>query len=383
MANPPLKNGVVVLDDNGLVLDVYRVQDKRSEADIQWYPGVIVPGMINAHCHLELSHLKDKIESGTGLLHFIGQVVQMRHFEQEEIQAAIVHADKEMYDAGIVAVGDISNSTDTLAMKEKSGMYYHTFVEMFDLLQDFMTDQSFEQYKAVWEAFHTAKNQSKSASPHAGYSVSRALFQKINSLNGDRQTTVTMHNQEMKEEDALFENKSGGLLEFYASLDLSLDHFKLTGKSALQSVLPAMDAHHRTVLVHNTYTTAEDVSFAEGWGEVYWASCPNANLYIENRLPDYNMLREQGATVCLGTDSLCSNWQLSIVEEMKTLYKFNSYIPLMDILQWATINGAKALGISDKYGTIEKGKSPGLVHLNMNWEHPKSLLDMQDYGRLD
>ena len=144
-----------------------------------------------------------------------------------------------------------------------------------------------------------------------------------------------------------------------------------------------MDAQHRLILVHNTFTQAADVSFANKWGEVYWASCPNANLYIENRLPDYNMLREEGAIICLGTDSLCSNWQLSIVEEIKTIFKYNSYLPLMDILQWGTINGARALGISDEYGTIEEGKVPGLVNLNMNWELPESILRMQDYGRID
>jgi cytosine/adenosine deaminase-related metal-dependent hydrolase len=111
------------------------------------------------------------------------------------------------------------------------------------------------------------------------------------------------------------------------------------------------------------------VQATQAWNnQVFWASCPNANLYIENSLPDYSVFLDTNAKVTLGTDSLTSNWQLSIWEEIKTIQKYASYAPLETIIRWATINGAQALGYEDRLGSIEVGKTPGLVHVGSNGE---------------
>ena len=99
---------------------------------------------------------------------------------------------------------------------------------------------------------------------------------------------------------------------------------------------------------------------------MFWATCPNANLYIENKLPNYQHFLETQATVCVGTDSLTSNWQLSILDEIKTILKLQSYLTFDTVLEWATINGAKALGFDHELGSIEIGKTPGLVLLEHN-----------------
>jgi aminodeoxyfutalosine deaminase len=109
-------------------------------------------------------------------------------------------------------------------------------------------------------------------------------------------------------------------------------------------------------------TTKDDILAAQSWNkDIFWATCPNANLYIENRLPDYQVFLDTNATVTIGTDSLTSNWQLSIWEEIKTIRRYQSYVPLETLISWATINGAKALGYDDRLGSIEVGKTPGLV----------------------
>jgi cytosine/adenosine deaminase-related metal-dependent hydrolase len=128
-----------------------------------------------------------------------------------------------------------------------------------------------------------------------------------------------------------------------------------------------MDPQQRTLFVHNTMSNQEDVAAAHNWSDnVYWATCPNANLYIENRLPDYGLFLEGGARMTIGTDSLSSNWQLSIWEEIKTIKKYNDYISLAELLKWATINGAMALGFDGELGSFAKGKRPGVVHVNVN-----------------
>lgn len=124
--------------------------------------------------------------------------------------------------------------------------------------------------------------------PHAPYSVSRSLFQKINDFNPQSGITVSIHNQETPPEESLFQNKTGGFLDFYGKFGISLDQFNPTGKSSIHYALQNMNPANRTIFVHNTLTSREDVAAAQAWGKsVFWASCPNANLYIENRLPNY------------------------------------------------------------------------------------------------
>jgi len=135
ISSVPIKNGVVIVDDAGKILAVDEAKN-HDKASLEKHRGIITPGFVNTHCHLELSHMKGKVETGTSLIPFITKVVTMRNVAQEEIDAAIEAGDREMYEGGIVAVGDISNKLDTKAIKEKSKIRYYSFVEMFDFLQD-------------------------------------------------------------------------------------------------------------------------------------------------------------------------------------------------------------------------------------------------------
>jgi aminodeoxyfutalosine deaminase len=361
----PIRNGVVIVDDNGKIL---KLDDRRNYDDLELeiYNGVIVPGFINAHCHLELSHLKGKIDTGKGLIPFITDVVTKRAASESEISAAIAKAEAEMIKNGIVAVGDISNVTDTFVQKAKGNLRYYTFVEFFDFLQDENAKTEFEKFKAVFDALEVAEGSKKSLVPHAPYSVSKSLFQILNATN-DENATVSIHNQELKAENDLFETKTGDFIKFYGGFGISLDNFEATGKSSIHYALENMNPHHKTLFVHNTKSTIEDIQAAQRWGgeNVYWVTCPNANLYIENSLPDYRHFIDTDVNVAIGTDSLTSNWQLCILDEIKAIAKFQSYIPLEMLLRWATLNGAEALGFDDTLGSIEVGKTPGLNLLDL------------------
>ncbi len=359
VSSPPLEKGVVVTDDDGKILAIeYRGQ--HDPASLQLLPGVIVPGFVNTHCHLELSHMRGRVDTGTGLLPFLRNVVQFRDIAQEEILEAIDRADAEMYEAGIVAVGDISNKLDTAAAKDRSRLRYYTFVEMFDFLKDEWAEQTFQQYLPVFEGQSTAHGNRKSAVPHAPYTVSQELFRRIRGLNAPG-ATISIHNQETPHEDEFFLRKAGGFLEFYEMFKIPVDAFQPTGKNSIYYAMAHMDPAQRTLFVHNTMTGPEDIRAAQAWNaHVYWATCPNANLYIENRLPNYRHFLDAGAQVTIGTDSLTSNWQLSVLEEMKTIARFQSYVPFETLLQWGTLNGARALGFEAGLGSIEAGKTPGL-----------------------
>ena len=114
------------------------------------------------------------------------------------------------------------------------------------------------------------------------------------------------------------------------------------------------------ILVHNTFTSASDIQWAEYYSkQLYWCFCPNANLYIENKLPDYKLFLDAKVKIVIGTDSLASNAGLSILDELKTISKHCPQISFEELLTWATKNGAEALQFSD-FGTFEKNKIPGV-----------------------
>jgi cytosine/adenosine deaminase-related metal-dependent hydrolase len=353
-----IRQGVVVLDND-------RIKELTSRelvpADqLEYHKGIIIPGLINTHCHLELSHLKGKAPTGAGLLPFISHVVKFRDIDQADIDAAILEADAEMWNNGIQAVGDICNKPDTFPVKRSSQIKYYSFVEMFDFLQDQQTDMLIKGYM---DAYAQAP-EPRSAVPHAPYSVSPNLFRHINALNKSK-GTISIHNQETPAEQDFFMHGTGGFYGFYKNFGFDLSHFKSTGKTSIHYAMEYMDPSHRTLFVHNTLTSPEDIEAAQTWSDqVYWATCANANLYIENRLPFYQHFIHAGARMTIGTDSLTSNWQLSILEEMKTISRYQSYVPFETLLQWATLNGAMALGMEVVMGSLDKGKAPGVLVLS-------------------
>ncbi len=397
-AGEPLPQGVVVMDGEGRVLEVGKRAD-FDEAALEVYRGALMPGFVNAHCHLELSHMKGVVDTGSTLLPFLQSVVSMRDFPQEEIDEAIRRADEEMQQAGIVAVGDISNKTDTARVKRNSPIRYYTFVELFDFMQDDRADAVFDSGKKVFDAQPGKGKDRKSFVPHAPYTVSPRLFALIRKHTKPG-SSVSMHNQETPHEDALFRDLSGDFPDFFKAFGVEVPllapfdrpdalprKLKAAPFDRPDALPPKLKAapfgkssphylmHHwpepdaRFLLVHNTCTGEEDIRAVQAWNpETYWVSCPNANLYIENRLPRYSFFLEAGAKLALGTDSLTSNWQLSILEEMKTIARYQSFIPLATLVEWACLNGARALGFEDELGSLEPGKKPGLNLVNLNEE---------------
>lgn len=368
-----IKDGVVVLDEAGKILELGERKD-FSSTDLETYTGILLPGFINTHCHLELSHMKGLCATGTKLIPFIKNVVQLRDFEEEIILDHIAKEDASMWAAGIQAVGDISNKTDTAQTKTSSPISYYTFVEMFDMMQEANTLATIEQYRPVFRDQAKGDGNKISFVPHAPYSVTPKLFDFINRAN-PASATISIHNSETVDEIKLFQDGSGGFEEFFKGFGMSLDNFQPNGANSMQYTLSHLKPKKRNLFVHNTLTTKADISAAQAWSDkVYWATCPNANLYIENRLPNYQLFLDADANMTIGTDSIMSNWQLCIWEEIKTIKKMQSYVPLETLFQWATINGASALGYHKKMGSLEEGKTPGIVHVDLAWNGEKTDL---------
>ena len=334
------------------------VDIKEAGDDIQYFEGILSPGFVNAHCHLELSHMKGMIPVHTGLQEFVKQIVALRQVSPEAIHEAIINAEAEMMANGIVAVGDISNTLDTLTQKAKHNLAYYSFVELYDLDPTRAADKilaGLEIQKKFQENCVRA-----SLVPHAPYSVTNELWNLLSAHFGIH--TISLHNQETPDENDFFKTKTGSFLGMYERTKVNLDFFEATGLSALQSVLPIFKKAHHGILVHNSFTSAEDIQAVHAaMDNAFWCLCPNANQYIEQTMPPIELLRSEKAKVVIGTDSYASNWSLNILGELKTIQQHHPQIPLAEMLGWATLNGAQALQMDKHLGSFEKGKKPGVV----------------------
>jgi aminodeoxyfutalosine deaminase len=353
-----LKRGIVVVNSNGTVVEVIDTQGNLTEmAGLEFYDGILVPGFVNVHSHLELAHLHQKIAPHKGLIRFIIDVGRFRAVPVT--QTAIRQADRTMYQNGIVAVGDISNTTDSFEVKAQSHIRYITFAEVFGA-QESVAEEKIRAGQQLVEKLRALRLPGFLA-PHAPYSVSPKMWQLLVADARNLQSIWSIHNQEAEEENLLFEKKEGAFCDFLRLFTTEFMDWETNGKTSPEHCLPYYTESRRTLLVHNTFTTAHDIEVLKPHKEKFvWVLCPNANLYIENRLPDVAMLAGSGIPIAIGTDSLASNHGLSILEEMKTLQGSFPSISLNELVQWATLNGARALGLETELGSFEVGKNPGI-----------------------
>ena len=345
----PIKEGVLQISDKGEVIALFENRNEIPQDKLEAFDGIICPGFVNAHCHLELSHLLGITEKGKGFLDFVAKVQQRNNFTKEEIQIAIENSEQQMIGNGIVGVGDICNTADTLLQKRKGNLQYYNFIEVFGV-KDELKDQLSADAKVLRNKFR-ATGQKATISPHAPYSVPPKLMKVISTSFDNEDSVLTIHNQETIEENQLFENKKGKLKRWLENINASSEIWSNREKSV--DILRELEGK-KVMFAHNTFSKKEDLT------DSYYCTCPKANLYIENSLPDYSIFNTE--KLCVGTDSLASNDSLSILEELLVI-KQNSNFDLNTLLKISCKNGAEALGFSD-LGTFEKGKIPGVNLIN-------------------
>lgn len=355
---PKIPGGVVALDWQGVIHGVYTADDERLKGkEIVRYNGVLIPGLVNAHCHLELSHMNGKIPKKTGLPDFLSTVMSQRQEKDEKIQQTMAEADRMMHENGIQAVGDHVNSSVSARIKASSPIHYHTFVEIIGMAEDNVQEKidyarDIEYY---FDQYHS------SITPHAPYSCSDALL-KCFAKSVSIENIISMHNQESEEENKLFRYGTGGFIDFYKKNTIPYPFIKPRRKSSLQYYAALLPRDNKLILVHNTFTSFKDMAYMARRGhDVYYCLCPKANLYIEGRLPkirDFSMSKQK---IVVGTDSLASNDTLDILEELKVIQQEEVSLSTEVLLRWATLNGAEALGLDSFLGSLDTGKTPGLL----------------------
>ena len=362
LSDAPIRNGYVEYSEDGEVIAAGESPDINSEPDFR--RGAIMPGLVNSHCHLELSHLRGKFTKGSGMSGFINQINELRDFTSAENKKA--EAERWMdilWKQGVSAMSDISNCDDTFALKSRSPLYTRTFLEVFGTEPQDCGAVISGVRKLAEEAASFGID--AAPAPHACYTMSPELVTAA-SAEGLASGFLSYHSEESQEEEDLMISGTGALADNYHGRHLSTP--PVTGHPSLMYFVdrllkvhePPFDEH--IMLVHNVCLTQEALDYASRYlRNVWWTVCPLSNIFIHNALPPIPLMRKNGLRITLGTDSLSSNDTLDMVKEMFCLQEAFPDVPLGEIVRWASFNGADFLSKTETLGSIEPGKTPGLV----------------------
>ena len=358
----PVVNGYVEFDEDGTILSVGKCSDGEPVLK-----GALIPGFVNAHCHLELSHLHKKFRKGTGMAGFIDQINELRDWASDKVKTELVRQwmDK-LWKDGVSAVADISNDASSFPVKSSSPVYTRTFLEVFG------TEP--EDCQNVMDSVHKLHAVSKEFGidaapvPHSCYTMSPDLLSAA-SAAGLESGFLSYHSQESQEEEDLLISGTGAMADNRRRAGMSTP--PVTGESSLkyfidrlEAVKPAPHDEH-ILLVHNVTLKQDDIDAAKkAMNNVYSAICPLSNIFIHNALPPVQLMRDNNLKICLGTDSLSSNDDLDMIAELKCLHENFPQVPMTELLRWASLNGAEFLGKQDVLGSLAEGKRPGIVHVS-------------------
>ena len=358
----PIRNGYVEYDDiDGTIISTGVCEDMSKEEVLD---GALVPGFVNAHCHVELSHLHKKFYKGSGMAGFIDQINALRDWAGRETKAQLVQEwmDK-MWADGVSAMADISNDDSSFDVKASHKMYTRTFLEVFgsepEMCEGVMNDVT------ALNALADEKGIDAAPTPHSCYTMSPQLLSASASAGLDK-GYISYHSQESQEEEDLLLTGTGAMYENRVRNGMSTP--PVIGESSLKYFIdrladakPAPYAQH-ILLVHNVCLQQSDVDAARKvMNNVYWAVCPLSNIFIHNALPPIPLMRENGLAVVVGTDSLSSNDDLDMIKELFCLHTNFPEVPMGEIFTWASLNGARFLSKEENLGSLSKGKKPGIV----------------------
>ena len=358
-AAEPISDGFVEYDEDGTVLAVGKCAEGEIIEDV-----AVVPGFVNAHCHLELSHLHGKFRKGTGMAGFIDQINALRDWASDEVKTELVRKWMgKLWNDGVSAIADISNDASSFPVKQESPIYTRTFLEVFGTEpQDCEGVMTF-----VKELDEVARRFGIDAAPtpHSCYTMSPQLL-SASSDAGLESGYLSYHSQESQEEEDLLVSGTGAMADNRKRAGMSTP--PVTGQSSLKyfidrlaAVRPAPHEEH-ILLVHNVTLQQDDIEAAKAvMDNVYWAICPLSNIFIHNALPPVRLMRDNALSICVGTDSLSSNDNLDMMAELVCLHDNFPEVTMNELFTWASLNGARFLGKENVLGTIEEGKKPGLV----------------------
>jgi len=363
---PPIRDGAVVVSADGAIEDVghaAEVLPRHAGAPIERVHGVVLPGLINAHTHLELSALRGLVPGGRGFLPWVDSLLAARvdavpEDSPESIEAAV----SELKRHGTVAVGEVTNSVAAAEHLARSRIEGSIFHEIFGVGGD-VADRAEEMLQASRAGTHRWPELAYVPTAHTLHTTHADVVRKIAQHAKDAGLRTSLHLAEHAAERRALEHGDGPVTDWLRGRLRGAAGvvWPMQSPIAYADALGALGPH--MLLVHLTDATAAELERVAQSGS-YVVLCPRSNLYIEGRLPPLLAARSAGIEAALGTDSLASNASLDVLAEARALADRFSTVPAVDLVRMATYNGAVALGRT-RLGRIARGARPGVVAVDI------------------
>lgn len=358
-------DGAVVVDLASAIIDVgpaAEVLPRHAGAPVERVRGVILPGLVNAHTHLELAALRGRVPGGAGFVPWVEHLIGARgEAAPEDDGAAIEQAVSELDAFGTVAVGEVTNSLAAVPALVRRGMAGCVFHEVFGVERAPLEarvaalPRMIEERLGSWPSAELRY----AASPHTLYTTHADVVRKLVAQAAERGLRLSLHLAEHAAERRFLQSGDGPIAGWYASrLKLRRDALEWPGQSpvAFADTLGALSPG--VIAVHLTDARPDELALiARRRSPV--VLCPRSNLFIEARLPPLLAVRAAGILPGLGTDSLASNASLDVLAEARALADRFPSVPAAELLAMATWGSAQALGLTD-LGRVARGTRPGL-----------------------
>jgi len=364
-----LRDAAVVVDGRGAVVDLGPAGDllpRHAGLAPERVRGVLLPGLVNAHTHLELSAMRGQVRGGAGFVPWVEQMIGVRaESRPEDDSDAIEQAVADLDAFGTSAVGDISNSMSAVRPLARRGFVGRVFHEVFGIERGPLEERVAALPKIVEERVGEWPTPELvyTPTPHTLYTTHAAVVRRLARDARERGSRISLHLAEHAAERRFLEHGDGPIPGWYeARLKLRRDLLEWPGKSpiALADDLGALGPH--AICVHLTDARPDELELVARRGAPV-VFCPRSNLFIETRLPPLLAARAAGLLPGLGTDSLASNASLDVLAEARALADRFSSVPARDLVRMATWEGARALG-RDDVGRIALGARPGIFAID-------------------
>jgi cytosine/adenosine deaminase-related metal-dependent hydrolase len=373
VVSPPVRDGALVLDERGRMVALGPSGEVRGRYShlhpVEHGNGVLFPGLVNAHTHLEFSHLLGVVprarEGQGGLAAWLDRFQKKRKLSSEDdAKAALPGALAQLRAPGVAFVGDVSNALLSVEPLREAGLEGVVFYEVHERLDARDAEAIFKRAAARIENLDSSKGLRVVLSPHAPYTVSRRLFELLRGWSEEHGAPLGVHLAEGEDENLLYESGAGELRAWFERLGVWPwpPGFSPTGKTTTATLDAWGLVHERTLAVHGAALRRADVEILAKRGAAL-CLCPRSNLYIGEKIPPVEVFLEAGLPMALGTDSLASNDDLSLFKEMRLLGERFPSIPHREILKMATLNGARALGVPEERVSFAAGNRPAVMKI--------------------
>ena len=356
----PILHGAVAFDEVGKIVDVGLTEEvlSRTKGQAEVVKGVIFPGLINAHTHIELSAMRGKVPGGTGFVNWVEHLLSVRaDIDPEHDSESISRAVDEIVAMGTAAVGDVTNSLAAVDVLRARGVTGWAFYEAFGV----EPETAVARAQDIAAAIENDPSMLRIAPAiHALYTTHIDAIRIIDAAVRKRPMLTSLHLAEHASERRALESGDGPVAEWLTKL-LGDKTPAWPRKSPIAYADDLGLLRPDVLLVHMTDARAAEIALAHQRGARF-VLCPRSNLYIELKLPPLVAILEAGVEPALGTDSLASNVSLDVLSEAAALHVRFPQIAAHRLVRMATWNGARVLDLP-QLGRIAVGASPGLVHV--------------------